>query len=147
MSVLTWLPETFWASLACPGSFVSGTIAALVFPCIPSAGRDSLSKSAGANITDLCHESKRKCKLCLFFFASNCYLCWVFGYFAVVRLQCWDTSGLDPCFLFHPEQRSQRRCHHPAIRKKQQLCSVVWRSSVTSLSDNIAVKGLLDNLK
>lgn len=66
--------------------------------------------------TDLCRESKRECESVSFFFASDIYLCWVFGYFAVVRLQCWDISGLDPCCLFYPEQRSQRRCHRPAIR-------------------------------
>lgn len=54
LSVFTWLPGTSSASWAGPGSFVSGTIAALVFPCIPSACRDSLSKSEGASEKQIC---------------------------------------------------------------------------------------------
>lgn len=80
--------------------------------------------------TDLCQESHGECETCTFFFiASVVYLCWVFGYFAVVNLQCWVMSGLDPCCLFYPKQRSQRRCHYPAIRKK--------RCTVTSLREAI----------
>lgn len=65
-------------------------------------------------------------------FQSLCvcvYLCGVFGNVAVVGLQCGVVRGFEPRRLLHPEQRSQRRGHRPAVANKRLLrLKILWFS-------------------
>lgn len=116
----TWPLGTFWADLVCPGSFVSWTIAALVFLSSRSSYKGLLLQTENSTKRSDSVISRWHTRIRLWFCMEGCsdnYLIGVFGNVTVVGLQCGAVWGLEPHSVFNPEQRGQRRGHNPASIK------------------------------